>query len=188
MIRVPVDVYSLTLVINNVRVAPIWTENIFANVFNAARQIWLPAQVDFTRRSFNPNAEIELANANSTSRVNPSDREYILAHFRGANGVSVVLVNQASSQDPAAAGVGGGAARIYQSCLLAHSPNTTSAGIYLAHEFGHLLGLHDIYTGLGDNLMYGAVGTGAAALDGGQHRAAWRGARLLIQSPNQPTR
>lgn len=187
-ICVPVSVFAPTLNINGNRIAPVWTEAVFNNVFNITKQIWLTARIEFQRSSFTTNLEVELLNPTSASRIIGSDQEYLCRRFRPANGISVVLVNEAESRDRAAGVIGGAAMAVFRGCLLAYSANRRAAGVYLAHEFGHLLGLSDIYTGLGDNLMYGALGTGDAALDGGQRRTALRGARLLIQSPNQPTR
>ena len=187
IIRVPVNVRSLTLNINGTRTASVWTESFFNGVFNITRDIWLPAQIRFEVASFTPNVEAELLNPTSTSRVNGSDQPYLCRLFQATTGVSLLLVNEATSRDPAASGVGGSSVAAFRTCLLAHNSNQRTVGVYLAHEFGHLLGLHDIYTGIGDNLMFGALSTGENRLNREQRRLALRTARLLTQPTNSPT-
>ena len=187
IIRVPVSVRSLTLNINGNRTATVWTESYFNTVFNIARDIWLTAQIRFEVASFTPNVEAELLNPNSASRLIAADQEYLCRRFQATTGASLLLVNEATSRDPAASGIGGMAVAAFRACLLAHNANQRTVGIYLAHEIGHLLGLHDIYTGLGDNLMYGALGTGETRLNQEHRRHALRSARLLNQPANSST-
>lgn len=180
-IRVRVNVYAPTLVINGAGVASVWTEIFFDRVLGVANSVWGQADIEFYKQSFSSNDSVELMNPNSARRLIPPDQEFLAARFRASTGANVVLVNEASSRDPAAAGIGGAAMSLYRVCLLSHNADWRAVGVYLAHEFGHLLGLHDIYTGLGDNLMYGATGTGETRLDAEQRRTAARGARALNQ-------
>jgi hypothetical protein len=184
--RIPVGVFVPTLTINNTNIANRWTESDFNNVLNIANQFWQVAKIEFRKTSFNNQVTVELLNQNSSGRLIRADQLFIGHRFRPTTaGVSVVLVNEAESSDRAAGVVGGTAMQVYRSCLLAYSSNPRTVGLYLAHEFGHLLGLHDIYTGNGNNLMYGALGTGVGRLNPSQCRIALREARLLIQTPRQ---
>lgn len=194
VIRVPVCVHQITLVIDNsrivnnvrvgdtVRVASTWTEGYFDRVFDCARRIWQSARIDFYKQSFAA-GDAELRNANVGNRVSTVNQEDLCFRFQPSAGVSVILVNEAVSRDAAAGVIGGVAFEAFRSCVLANSGAVERAGAFLAHELGHLLGLPDIRTGLGDNLMYGGISNDTRLTDD-QRRRAHRRAQLLIQSRN----
>ena len=176
-IRVPLDVYNVTLVINGIRHPPAhWTEGGFAAVLAQANTIWAQADICFFQQSFS-GREVELLNRDSNVVVTSGDQQYLASRLRGQQRLSVILVDQARSRDPAAGMVGGVAMEQFRACVLAWSGNWSAAGRYLAHEFGHLLGLHDLMQNPADagNLMWGAVGDPASAVLNADQRTTARG-------------
>jgi hypothetical protein len=100
--------------------------------FQQANQILLPADIQFSMRSCNPQ---RTAAPGGSAQVDDAGFLSLAREFPARNGVSMLVVHDFHDRD-----LGGSAVESIKACIIKKLASPTF-GHVLAHEFGHLLNL-----------------------------------------------